>query len=155
MLFRDFVQILVCVAVALDPASHESPQKSVDRFLAKIGPSLELLSRGDKKATEQSENMSSVSRTEKSTPSYAKAFNQKLFKTVSELQPQSAPLSITDSTVPLKKFLQCLKVSGIFQDTDCAQLEKLLEKHFDAEYLNSATGGSEHLTSRLLLLSDY
>ena len=142
VLFRDFVQILVCVAINLDPQSHLEPHKSVDKFLMKVGPALELLSRGDKKATEQSENLSSVSRTEKSTPAYAKTSNQRLFKSISQLQVPTGASATIDSTVPMKKFLQYLKVSGIFVDADCLQLEKLLEKHFDTEYLNSATGGS-------------
>lgn len=149
------MQILVCVAINLDPNSQSEPQRSVDRFLAKAGPALDLLSRGDKKSTEQSENMSSVSRTEKSTPAYAKTFNQKLWKAISQCVVTEGPLSTTDTTITLKRFLQYLKVSGIFQDADCGLIEKLLEKHFETEYLNTATGGSEHFTSKLLLLSDY
>jgi hypothetical protein len=111
----------VCVAVNLDNNSIE-PHKNVERFLTKIGPTLDLLCRADKKSIEQSENMSSVSRTERSTPAYAKVFNSKLWKVLSQLGTTTQKIKTEDFTITLKKFLQYLKVSNIFVEADCALL---------------------------------
>lgn len=66
--------------------------------------------------------MSSVSKTEKSAPTYAKSSNSRLFKVVTDLSVERCRRDTEDKSIKIKLLLQLLKVSNIFVETDCPLL---------------------------------
>ena len=110
------------------------PHKNIEKFITKIGPSLDSICKNDKKPTEQnSENFSAVSKTEKSIPQYARAINTKLFNNLTESNKNRYKRNTEDRTISLKMFIRIIRESGILIDnTEFTVFEKIFEKYTDS-----------------------
>lgn len=113
----------------------DKPQKSVEQFLSKITPMLETITKSIKSGTSDniSENMSSVSKGEKSISPHFRNVNKEFMDKMQALKQASSQslkegddtqsnlnlpkgrMGETDTTVRIRELISLGKLSGVFE----------------------------------------
>lgn len=105
--------------------NESPPHKSVQKFFEKVGPIFDSLSKNERKSMgeSKSENISTVSRSDKSIPLYARTINTNLFNKLTEHSKFSFKFQMEDRSLCFFKLIRLFRESNLFNDsTDPAML---------------------------------
>ena len=156
ILFKDFVHVLVIISFLLD--NSLAPHKSVQKCLERVGPLLDSTMKLERKNTgeSKSENISTVSKTEKNIPSYARSINVSLFNELTESTKHKFKRSMEDRSLRFMTLVQIFKEAQLFNDTtDPAMLERFLDKNLDPEFLASHSPSETSLSPKFSVAREY